>query len=83
LLPGEGAQDRLMPYISYSNGNPETFDDNSSIIKLELNYFMNGYISKLTLEYTNTVALRVEGLKHNDAIILQMPILLQPLNQFD
>jgi len=55
LLPGEGMQDRFMPYVSYANANPEAFDNNSSIFKVGLNYFMNGHSSKLTLEYTNQV----------------------------
>lgn len=55
LLPGEGSQDRLMPYVTYANGNPEAYDANSQIFKLGLNYFMNGHNSKLTLEYQNTL----------------------------
>ena len=76
LLPGEGPQDRFMPYISYANGNPEAFDDNSSIFKLGLNYFMNGHSSKLTLEYTNTVTPNTEGTLNADVITLQMHVFL-------
>ncbi|WKN43033.1 porin [Tunicatimonas pelagia] len=54
LLPGEGTQDRFMPYVTYANGDAEAFDANSQIFKLGLNYFMNGHNSKLTLEYQNT-----------------------------
>ena len=54
LLPGEGVQDRFMPYVTYANGSPEAFDANAQIFKLGLNYFMNGHNSKLTLEYQNT-----------------------------
>lgn len=76
LLPGEGMQDRFMPYISYANGNPEAFDDNSSIFKLGLNYFMNGHNSKLTLEYTNSLTPTPDGTTNSNFLTLQMHVFI-------
>ena len=76
LLPGEGMQDRFMPYVSYANGNPEAFDNNSSILKLGMNYFMNGHNSKLTLEYTNSTRPITDGTINSDILTLQMHIFL-------
>jgi hypothetical protein len=76
LLPGEGMQDRFMPYVSYANGSPEAFDDNSSVFKLGLNYFMNGHNSKLTLEYTNAVTPVETGTATSDILTLQMHVFI-------
>ena len=61
LLPGQGTEDRFMPYVTYANGNPEAFEDNSQIFKLGLNYFMYGHNSKLSLEYESAQTPLAEG----------------------
>ncbi len=76
LLPGEGMQDRFMPYVSYANGTPEAFEDNSSVFKLGMNYFMNGHNSKITLEYTNSITPTAEGTANADILTLQMQVFL-------
>ncbi|MFP4091082.1 MAG: hypothetical protein ACLFUB_00670 [Cyclobacteriaceae bacterium] len=76
LLPGEGMQDRFMPYVTYANGNPEAFEDNTSIFKLGMNYFMNGHNSKMTLEYTNTITPVETGTVNSDVLTLQMHVFL-------
>ncbi len=76
LLPGEGPHNRFMPYVSYANGNPEAFDDNSTITKVGLNYFMNSHHSKLTLEYTGEQRPNATGTGSNNFLTLQMHIFL-------
>lgn len=77
LLPGEGAQDRFMPYVTYANGNPEAFGDNAQIFRFGLNYFMNGHNSKLTLEYASTQTPQAEGgALGADVMTLQLHVFL-------
>ena len=61
LLPGQGLDNRFMPYLTYANGNPEAFEDNAQIVKLGLNYFMHGHNSKLSLEYESAQTPQAEG----------------------
>jgi len=76
LLPGEGPHNRFMPYVTYANGNPEAFEDNSTITKIGLNYFMNAHHSKLTLEYTSTQTPNSNGLVKASNLTLQMHVFL-------
>jgi len=67
-LPGS----KFMPYVAFQSGNYEGFEDNTGVLDIGLNYFINGHSSKLTLEYHTISNDPREGNANEDGDVRQI-----------